>query len=579
MNKIQKRMVISGAIIMSGLLLLIWRLVDIQLISTESFSKHNINLIDESVRQRTHSFTINEGRGLLLDRNGEMISAEVKPAVILFPFIKDQSQSIQKVAAILGKKPYQIKQVLKQHEEPFVIADEKDQITQEKMEEVNRLKLPGVYAHYISRKGSSDFARSLLGVTGQSPELIKKNYGDKLDKGLVTIKTKIGKTGLQQAFDPFLISEGETKLIYHVDRSGSPLFGLDVKYLAPSNPYYPVSVKTTVDSGLQSILESAVKRNHIRRGGAVLLDVTTNELLGMVSATHETGGGLTRNEMLTRHAPGSVFKIVTAAAAIDHLDLQKPRNYDCDLNIDGKPAKHKLGSLDFTQSFAQSCNRTFGVLANELMAKDKHTIDEYAKKLGLLGRSGWEGKVYHYPDFKQFPEEVAGRIWGDKYDKNQQLAISQTAIGQKNVQVSPLTVANMMASIARGGKVKKVKAATEILYKNGNTLLSFPDQTNKEKITSYTATRLQMLLRDVVKEPSGTGRALQELPVPVAGKSGTAEKGGSQSVNKWFAGYFPANEPKYALVVVDLNYKGTENTVISAYSDIVKQIYKADIKK
>ncbi|MDN4526294.1 peptidoglycan D,D-transpeptidase FtsI family protein [Fictibacillus fluitans] len=576
MKRIHKRIVIAGALFLAALFLLVGRLVQIQLISTESFSKHNINLIDESVRQRTHSFMINEGRGLLLDRKGQMISAELKPAIILFPFIKEQKGAIDKVAAILDKQPENIKSALKRHEEPFVIADDQDQLTQETMEEINNLQLPGVYAQYISRTKHSPFAGALLGVTGQAPEIIKKKYPDKLEKGTITINTKIGKTGLQQAFDPFLISEGETKLIYHVDRSGSPLFGLDVKYLSPSNPFYPVSVKTTIDKNLQEIMEKSVKASHIKRGGAVLIDIETNELLGMVSVPYTSG--LIKNQMLSRHAPGSVFKLVTAASAIEHQDLASGRTFDCNLGIDGKEAKHPLGRLDFSESFAQSCNRTFGLLANEMVIENPKRIDEYAEKLGLSGRSGWRGQVYHYQDFAQFPEEEAGNIWGASYDKKVPLAISQTAIGQKDVQVTPLSVARMVAAIARGGTVKEVKAATEIEYKNGTTFLSFPDHKTEDKIEPYTAKKLQMLMREVVTSPKGTGRALNELPYAVAGKSGTAEKGGSEASNKWFAGYFPAGQPKYSLVIVDLDYKGGANGVLSAYSEIVKQIYKYDKK-
>ncbi|KSU83827.1 Cell division protein FtsI/penicillin-binding protein 2 [Fictibacillus enclensis] len=576
MKRIRKRIVIAGALFLASLFLLVGRLIQIQLISTESFSKHNINLIDESVRQRTHSFMINEGRGLLLDRKGQMISAELKPAIILFPFIQDQKGTMDKVANILGKPTEEIKSALKDHEEPFVIADDQDQITQEAMEEINGLQLPGVYAQYISRTKHSPFAGALLGVTGQAPEFIKKKYPDKLEKGTITINTKIGKTGLQQAFDPFLISEGETKLIYHVDRSGSPLFGLDVKYLSPSNPFYPVSVKTTIDSTLQGIMEKAVKASGIKKGGAVLLDIGKNELLGMVSVPYTSG--LMKNQMLSRHSPGSVFKIVTAASAIEHQDLASGKTFDCNLGIDGKEAKHALGTLDFSESFAQSCNRTFGLLANEIMKEDPKMIDEYSGKLGLTGTSGWRGQVYHYPDFAQFPEEETGNIWGASSDKKVPLAVSQTAIGQKDVQVTPLSVANMVAAIARGGMVKEVKAATEIEYKNGTTFLSFSDHKKENKIEPYTAKKLQMLMRGVVTSPKGTGRALNGLPYKIAGKSGTAEKGDSKTSNKWFAGYFPADQPKYALVIVDLDYKGGTNGVLSAYSDIVKQIYKNDKK-
>ncbi|WP_026676390.1 peptidoglycan D,D-transpeptidase FtsI family protein [Fictibacillus gelatini] len=571
---IQKRLILLGVIFLCCMSLLIARLMQIQLISTESFSKHQINLIAESVKQRTHSLTINDGRGQFVDRNGLLISAEMKPAIVLFPFLQNKHWPIDKIAEILRIRPSFLTQSLKTKDRPFILDC---QLTEQQMEQVNDLKIPGVYAQYIARKKSAPFANHLLGVTGEDPDYIRKMYPERLEKGDIAINTKIGKTGLQKAFDPFLLSEGETKLIYHVDRAGGPLFGLDVKYAAQANPYYPVTVQTTIDKRKQQILEKAIDQQRITNGGAVLLDVATSELLGMVS--RPVTDGLSANEMLRRHSPGSIFKIVTAAAAIENDTVSSWRTFNCDLGIDQKKARIPAGRLSFNESFAQSCNATFGILANELILKKQNVIENYAKRLGLLGISGWTGDIYHFEHFRQFPEEEKGVVWKRKRDKTIPLAVSQTAIGQLNVQVSPLAIANMMATIARGGKGKEVRAVTSIRYKNGSTLASFPShQLHKETISNYTAMKLQELLRLVVTHSKGTGRALNGLPYAVAGKSGTAEKGkGNSKNNKWFAGYFPFDRPKYALVVVDLDQK-TENRTIKAFSQIVTELYKSDSK-
>ena len=101
-----------------------------------------------------------------------------------------------------------------------------------------------------------------------------------------------------------------------------------------------------------------------------------------------------------------------------------------------------------------------------------------------------------------------------------------------------------------------------------------------ETITPYTATKLQRLLREVVTNNEGTGRWFQNLPYEVAGKSGTGETGkyfGDQQLhNKWFAGYFPYNKPKYALVVVNLDVLADEGGVNLLFADMVKVIYEYD---
>lgn len=108
-------------------------------------------------------------------------------------------------------------------------------------------------------------------------------------------------------------------------------------------------------------------------------------------------------------------------------------------------------------------------------------IEDTAAKLGLTGRVGWEGKLYHEDEFRQFHHETAGSIWGDEKDKKVKKAVAQTAIGQKNVKLTPLEIANMMATIARGGEKKQVKIADQIEYKNGTLMTAFKDHKLPER--------------------------------------------------------------------------------------------------
>jgi len=92
--------------------------------------------------------------------------------------------------------------------------------------------------------------------------------------------------------------------------------------------------------------------------------------------------------------------------------------------------------------------------------------------------------------------------------------------------------------------------------------------------------KLQKLLREVVVNEEGTGRGLQGLPFEVAGKSGTAETGimdgEKQLLNKWFAGYFPFDKPKYALVAVNLGVDDSGGSVTPLYADMVKGLYELE---
>ena len=93
-------------------------------------------------------------------------------------------------------------------------------------------------------------------------------------------------------------------------------------------------------------------------------------------------------------------------------------------------------------------------------------------------------------------------------------------------------------------------------------IFTFENHTLHGKQLSYeTVKTLQELLRGVVTREKGTGTAFRSLPLSVAGKSGTAQTGKGTRVNRWFAGYFPYENPRYALVVVDLETDNKVNKV------------------
>ncbi|MBM6619678.1 peptidoglycan D,D-transpeptidase FtsI family protein [Bacillus suaedaesalsae] len=582
---IRKRATIFIVITFLFLLGLIYRLAEIQLIRTESFSASKVNLIEESVRQRTQVMVLDQGRGRFVDRNGKALTHDYFPSLILFPFLKHTQWPVEELASILQVPSSEIIKSIKDIKEPIVYgAPDPVALSETQMEQINKLKIPGVFAVHRQSKVEDLVAEHLIGIIRQDRDQVLKRYADKVEEGNLSVHTPIGILGLQQVFDEFLLPEGESKLMYHVDNQGGPLFGIDVKYTAPANPYYPISIQTTIDKSIQEEVEKITTDTKLKKGGVVLLDIKTNEIVAMVSSpslNHSnpfSSEGGAHNYLLEPQIPGSVFKTIVAAAAIENNIITPNRLFNCDLDIYGQIDDHKLGQLNFEDSFAQSCNQTFASLANELVKHKPSTIEDFANKLGLIQPVGWNGDVFHFDDFNQLPVNRSGRIWEDDTDKSAERAVSQTAIGQKEVRVTPLAVANMMGTIARGGEKKQVKAVSKILYKNGSTLFTFKDQALEgEALSPYTIAKLQQLLHRVVTDPKGTGRRFQALDTEVAGKSGTAETGREniqkeKLYNKWFAGYFPATSPKYALVVVELDVPGNQAVTNDVFYKIVDSL-------
>lgn len=565
-------------------ILLLVRLMQIQLFKTEAFSKHNVNLLEESVKQRTQELVIDNGRGNFLDRNGEPLTHKKATVLVLFPFLKKTDWDVEKVADITGISQEALEASVESAKKPFAYGKpDPVELTSFQMNQINALKIPGVFAVEKKFERTEVPAEQLLGLTGENAKELKKRYPDKE----LSEKTLIGVSGLEESFDEFLLPEGKSKLVYHVDGGGAPLFGINVKYVDPANPFYPVNIRTTIDKTFQQKAEELVDHYQIKKGGLVLLDIEDNSVLALVSRPvmnkkdPYNGAGIV-NQMLKQQIMGSVFKTVTAAAAIEN-NLDNPNVlFNCSQKINGKPErKYDYGMLNFTDSFARSCNRTFGELAKVLQKTDSNMLEQFASKLSLTGSVGWQGDIYHTSDFKQLPDEDKGRVFvSDEARKDANFA-AMSGIGQHEVRGTPLSVANMMATIARGGQKEMVRTVSKIEYKNGTTMVDFPKKDLKgDTISPYTAMKLQKLLREVVVNPNGTGRWFKNLPYEAAGKSGTAETGkfadGKQLHNKWFAGYFPYNQPKYALVTVNLDVPDNEGGVNLLFADMVKMLYEVN---
>ncbi|MCJ8006914.1 peptidoglycan D,D-transpeptidase FtsI family protein [Lederbergia wuyishanensis] len=570
----RRRVRLLSSSILLVLLLLFSRLMQVQLFHTESFSKHHVNLLKESVKQRTQEVLIDDGRGQFLDNEGNPLSYDEKTVLVLFPFLKNINWDREQLSKIINVSKEEIDRVINNAKKPIIYRE----ITPIQANYVTKMNIPGLFAIRKKYLPENNPASQLIGLIGENRDEFWKRYPDK--KGYHSLK--IGISGMQKDFDEFLIAEHPSKLIFHVDGKGAPLFGIDVKYSGQSNPYYPLMIKTTINRQFQNEIETLLDKHQIEKGGALLLDINSGNILASASRPslnreHPFSDEGSVNMMFEQHIPGSIFKTVVAAAAIEEGLVDNKEEFNCSLNIRGEPAERDLGMLPLEESFSRSCNKTFAELAVRVQQDHPNVLEKYAENLGLIGFSGWEGNVYYVKDFKQITH-APGRIFTSDESRKDQNYIGQTGIGQHEVRVSPLGVANMMATIARGGERKAVRAVTDIQYADGGILFHFPEQTVKgDHISTSAAMRLQSLLRSVVTDNEGTGSFFQQLSYEVAGKSGTAETGikkdDIQLHNKWFAGYFPFQNPKYALVVVNLGVPGDQGGINPLFADIVNMIY------
>lgn len=305
-------------------LLLLCRLAYIQLIGTESFSTHNINLIKKSVQQRQQQVVLHSGRGEITDRYGQALTGKSIYVMVLFP-LSSRSQiedvKIREVANLLSLPAERLLEQMIDLKEPLIYKTGRGilHLTEEEAEQVNQLQISGLLGlPYELRYDTEQLvSQHLLGYVGQNREYIRIKYADELAQGTLNENSEIGISGLEKSFQPFLQGLGPTSLSYYVDARGYPLQGLEVKYADQENPFYPLVVQTTLDKEIQERLEKVLNNRFVFEGTAIVLDAETSEVLAMSSRPNFIDNmsipGAWENKAVKRYSPGSIFKIVIAA--------------------------------------------------------------------------------------------------------------------------------------------------------------------------------------------------------------------------------------------------------------------------
>jgi penicillin-binding protein 2 len=253
--------------------------------------------------------------------------------------------------------------------------------------------------------------------------------------------------------------------------------------------------------------------------------------------------------------PGSVFKVLTAIAALEEDVIQPESEIHCRGYLN-RPDQLRCmifrqhgqshGDVNVSDALCESCNVFFF---------------EAARKMGDEPLRRWSERFgFGAPTGADLPGEAGGRLpkepTGGRRSRDTGSTL-QLAIGQSSLLVSPLQVARMMAAIANGGSLVAPRFAhvTPDASQGGIQLASFESMepisaAKKLELSPRTVAVIRESLERVVEDRHGTGRAAAVAGVRVAGKTGTAETGGGQPDHAWFAGYVPADRPRVAFVVM-----------------------------
>ncbi|MBL7494894.1 penicillin-binding protein 2 [Frankia sp. CNm7] len=378
-------------------------------------------------------------------------------------------------------------------------------------------------------------------------------------------------TGLERSQNPFLNGDDDRLLASKV----TGLFSNDDRRGG--------TVAITIDPRVQ---QAAAEALGTRKGAVVALDPRTGAILAMMSTPSYDPNDLAGHDLETvqknystleadpakpllnraiqeTYPPGSTFKIITAAAALSSGDwdpnseipapdkLPLPQSTVELPNFGGERCGN--GRTDtLIHALTISCNTAFAQLGMDL-GDDK--LRDQAEAFGF-------GSTID--DF-ELPQATS-RFPGDL----DQAQTAQSAIGQYDVRVTPLQMAQVVAAIANGGRMMKPYLVQELSGPDLKRIAYTEPEELGQPISAQVASDLTTMMESVVR--SGTGRKAQINGVSVAGKTGTAEHGANEPPHAWFVGFAPADNPTIAIAVVVEDGGGESGTGGSIAAPIAQRV-------
>jgi peptidoglycan glycosyltransferase len=275
------------------------------------------------------------------------------------------------------------------------------------------------------------------------------------------------------------------------------------------------------------------------------------------------------------YPPGSTFKIVTSAAALaDGIGgqtitqssaitgaplstLTLPQSTSTISNSGGEQCASNVLSV----AFAQSCNSVYGYVG---MQVGDANLQSMAEAFG-----------YNKPG-PTIPMQASTPVFPPNLNQAQ---LAQSAIGQFNVTMTPLEGAMEAAAVANGGVIEAPYLIAKELDTKGNVIASATPTQFSAPINSTVANELGTMMQGVVTSPEGTATSLRDIGVPVAAKTGTAQRGAGQNAVAWMVAYAPATDPTIAVAVMvaDNGVQNNDAFGNSLAGPIAASVIKADL--
>jgi penicillin-binding protein 2 len=531
-----------------------------------------------SDQQRMHNTYERAPRGIIYSEDNVVLVENKFVFVALFyPFKQCQVPSdkgIGKLNKIFGKD---VRLMINMGYKFGKVVKLADNLTLEEMFKIreNKLNFKGISVLKESRRvycypEATSHITGYIGEIGadEIEELLKRDY---------KIGDYIGRGGIEQIYDKYLRGKDGG---WQIEMNS---IGCQIKEFMYIQPEIGASVYSTINLKLQKVAYDALRDSSTGRGAVVVLDAKTGAVKTLVSCP-----GFDANKIGTKdfnkylkdkklslfnralqalYPPGSVFKIITFAAAVELMNINYEetvlcngsfklgnRNYSC-------WRKQGHGKVNLFSAMVQSCNIYFYKLGLKLGVKN---LRKYAKKFHLGEKMGID-----------LPNEKKGFVPSPEWKKSKlkmrwlhgDTVIS--SIGQGALWVTPLQMACMISAVANKGICRRPYVVDRIVSPNGDKIYSHKlDFEERISLSDRVWDLLHKALLEVVE--SGTGSRSKIPGIKIAGKTGTAQNPQGDD-HAWFVSYAPAESPEIAIAVIVENGGGGGYNAVP----IGRKIYEA----
>ncbi len=422
------------------------------------------------------------------------------------------------------------------------------------------------------------------GVIFEKVEMRFKPFNNLALRTIGYINEDKGGAGLEYSFDAQLAGQNGMSLFRKVSGgSWKPVYdGSEVK------PIEGLDIQTTIDVNLQDVAENALYRalqKHQANYGCVLvMEVATGHIKAMANLGSNGKGDYIEKYNYAvaeqgKTEPGSTFKLASFLALFEESNVSPDQKietgngrYDFSGNFltDSKPGGH--GEITVQEAFEKSSNIAIARLIKDEFGKKPQRYLDYMREFGLATPLGFQMKGEAHPYIKTPLDPT----WSG-------ISLPWMSVGYE-LQVSPLQILTFYNAVANNGKliqpliVKEIRRADKVVE-------SFEPVVFNKKISSDRSLQIvRRMLEGVVEK--GTASNIRNSAYKIAGKTGTSQKikNGryTKSYYTSFAGYFPADKPKYSCIVVIDDPKGFQqygsDVAAPVFKEVADKVYSLDVE-